>query len=75
MVERDGRLNQTLMKTPVYIRAIVPKFFPDIVSLEEVAIVEQANPGQIAGVVIQGVFHEIILSRSVAAARETVERN
>ncbi len=40
MVEGNSRLNQTLVKTAMFGRAIVPEIFPNLVRFEIVAFVE-----------------------------------
>src|SRR5262249_10150455 len=51
MAQSDGRLDQPLIELSLQVVRLCPQVLPDFVGLEEVAVIEQQDARQIAGIV------------------------
>jgi type IV pilus assembly protein PilC len=61
MVDRDCRLNQSLVESAFRSRSVMPQIFPNFVRLEELAAIEQVDAGHIARIVFRRGTHASIL--------------
>ena len=55
VVEANGHLNQSRIEFAVCFLIVRPEFFPRVMGLEKLAVVEVFDPLQVPGVVIGGI--------------------
>ena len=57
MMQRDGRLNQALVKLPVWAVFVLPQLFPYLVAFEKFTLVEVFDALQIQRMIIRAFRH------------------
>ena len=62
MVDRDGCLNQSLIESPIRPGRVVPQVFPNFVSVEVLAAIEEFDSLQVSRIVFRGLAHTDILA-------------
>lgn len=65
MMEANRDLNQTLIEFPRRTLVVLPEVFPDLVSLEKLAVVEVLHPLHITFVIVRGLIKGFRLAQAI----------